>query len=422
MEVREASARYGVKPSYKQTEIGLIPSDWEFVRLTSVAKLESGHTPSRRNPSYWDGPIPWVSLHDTDALDAPVLFDTAQRVSAEGLANSSARLLPAGTVVFSRTATVGKTTILGRPMATSQDFANYVCGPRVHNRFLVYLFRSMTAEWKKLMAGSIHNTVYMPVFKELRVPLPPSHEQRAIADALSDADAFIESLEQLLAKKRQIKQGAMQELLTGKKRLPGFDGKWERKPLGDLGRWSGGMTPSMQNQTYWYPATVPWISSGDVKVIKLAATAHSVSDQAVKLGATTLVPAESLIVVVRSGILRKYLPVAITTVPMAINQDIKALMPNGVCSPDFLLQALTYLGGDILSRCLKSGTTVESLEFSWLRAFNIDVPPLPEQTAIAAVLSGMDTEIVELESKLTKAREVKQGMMQELLTGRIRLL
>jgi type I restriction enzyme, S subunit len=112
-----------VRPGYKLTEVGVIPDDWDCVRICDVARLESGHTPRRTVNAYWNGPIPWVSLHDTNSLDHNYIYDTAMTVTQQGIDNSSARLLPAGTVVFSRTATVGKAAILGRSMATSQDFA-----------------------------------------------------------------------------------------------------------------------------------------------------------------------------------------------------------------------------------------------------------------------------------------------------------
>jgi type I restriction enzyme S subunit len=261
--------------------------------------------------------------------------------------------------------------------------------------------------------------------KILRLPVacPPSKaEQRAIAGVLSDADALTESIERLVAKKRHLKQGAMQELLTRERRLPGFSGKWVVARLDELGRWTGGMTPSMANPDYWEGGTVPWISSADVKTARMTATAFSITDIAVKQRATTVLPANSVVVVTRSGILRKYLPVAMNMIPMAINQDIKALIPNGRIQPDYLLHTLARHGDRILARCLKSGTTVESIQFPWLKAFSIPVPPLPEQAAIADALSDMDSEIAALEARLTKARQIKQGMIQELLTGRIRLV
>lgn len=256
----------------------------------------------------------------------------------------------------------------------------------------------------------------------VQIPIPGKVEQSLIAAALHDADALIESLEQLLAKKRDLKQGSMQELLTGKSRLPGFGEAWKPHRLDSLGHWTGGMTPSMSTIAYWEQGTIPWISSGDVKVSRLASTAFSITEHAVKQKATTLIPAQSIVIVARSGILRKHLPVAMTTKPMAINQDIKAISPLGSVSSEYLLHTLTYHGDDILGRCLKSGTTVESIEFSWFKSFTIPLPNKQEQSAIAAVLSDMDDEITNLESKLTKARQLKQGMMQELLTGRIRLI
>ena len=153
------------------------------------------------------------------------------------------------------------------------------------------------------------------------------------------------------------------------------------------------------------------------------ATAFSITALAVKDRTTNFLPAGALIVVTRSGILRKYLPVAMNMMPMAINQDIKALLLNDEVEPEYVLHSVIAHGDQILASCLKSGTTVESIELSWLKKFTIPLPPTTaEQSAIAAILSEMDAEIAALEAKLVKARQVKAGMMQELLTGRIRLI
>jgi type I restriction enzyme S subunit len=288
--------------------------------------------------------------------------------------------------------------------------------------FVSYLLKTIdfqTHSGKSGVPGVNRNDLH-----EIAVLLPPTKaEQEAIAEALNDADALIESLEQLLAKKRHIKQGAMQELLTGKRRLPGFHDKWAIKRLDELGRWTGGMTPSMRNDLFWCNGFIPWVSSGDVKSMRLTNTAQAITNYAVKQRATTLLPAEAIIIVTRSGILRKYLPVSINTVPMAINQDIKAVILNVRCLPEFILQSLIFHGPAILGSCLKSGTTVESIEYRWLKAFTIPIPEkAEEQHAIASALADMDAEITALEAKLAKARAIKQGMMQELLTGRIRLI
>ena len=178
-----------VRPGYKLTEVGVIPEEWACTAIASVARLESGHTPSKKRQNYWGGSVQWVSLHDTAALEGREIEVTAKTITEDGLNHSSARLLPPGTVVFSRTATVGKATVMATSMATSQDFANYICGSSLHNHFLVYLFRSMRPTWQRLMAGSIHNTIYMPTFRALKIVFPPLAEQRAIAEAEAVGDA-----------------------------------------------------------------------------------------------------------------------------------------------------------------------------------------------------------------------------------------
>ncbi|MET4897098.1 restriction endonuclease subunit S [Sphingomonadaceae bacterium jetA1] len=197
-----------------------IPADWDLVTLTKVAKLESGHTPSRDKPDYWNGDIPWLSLADTEALDALEVDRTSECVTAKGIANSSARVLPKDTVVFSRTATVGKASRMKYPMATSQDFANWVCGPTLVPAYLVQVFRHMEREWDRLQEGSTHKTIYMPVFKKLQILLPPTTEQQRIADV---GEAF----DMRIAQERETRKvlvgnrdALAQELLSGRIRLP----------------------------------------------------------------------------------------------------------------------------------------------------------------------------------------------------------
>ena len=165
------------------------------------------------------GDVPWISLHDSKRLDLPELAETAQTIGHLGLQNSSARLLPAGTVVFSRTATVGKATIMAREMSTSQDFANFVCGARLNNRYLMHVFRHMQPEWKRLMAGSTHQTIYMPVFRDLQVLLPPIEEQCEIADIIDALETRLLSERNRIPALVTLKSAVMGALLTGEVRV-----------------------------------------------------------------------------------------------------------------------------------------------------------------------------------------------------------
>lgn len=197
-----------------------IPTYWSLVTLAKVAKLESGHTPSREHPEYWDGDIPWISLQDADALGMATIGNSAETIGPKGLAKSSARLLPAGTVVLQRTAKVGLASVMERPMATSQHFANWVCGPNLDPHYLQQVFRHMTREWQRLMAGSVLPDIYMGTFKALQILLPPIAEQKRIGAIGVAFDRRIEAEREALAVLIQNRDALAQELLSGRIRLP----------------------------------------------------------------------------------------------------------------------------------------------------------------------------------------------------------
>lgn len=184
--------------------IGEIPTHWDVAKTRYVAKLESGHTPSRQVPEYWDNcTIPWFTLNDVWQLRAGRrhVSETSELISELGLANSSARLLPKGTVILSRTASVGFAGILERSMATTQDFVNWICGPRLLPEYLYYVFLGMQNELKRVMRGSTHQTIYMPVVQQFSTPIPPLAEQQFIAALLDRETTRIDAL---IDKKRRL--------------------------------------------------------------------------------------------------------------------------------------------------------------------------------------------------------------------------
>lgn len=168
------------------------PSDWRWTPLSDVARLETGHTPSRRHPEYWDGDIPWIGIKDATENHGRVLTDTFQHTNSLGISNSSARILPANTVCLSRTASVGYVVVMGKPMATSQDFVNWVCSDALDYRFLKYVLLAERRAFMRFASGTTHQTIYFPEVKAFHVCLPPIAEQRAIAEILSALDEKIE--------------------------------------------------------------------------------------------------------------------------------------------------------------------------------------------------------------------------------------
>ena len=184
----------GLDPSVPMKDSGVewlgeVPAHWRVMPIRLAARLESGHTPSRSRPDWWqDCTIPWFSLADVWQIreaGRDVVYETKELVSELGLANSSARLLPKGTVMLSRTASVGFAAIMGIDMATTQDFANWVCSDELNPEFLLAVFKAMKPEFQRLMMGSTHNTIYMPDIQAFRFALPSLDEQREVVEHLN---------------------------------------------------------------------------------------------------------------------------------------------------------------------------------------------------------------------------------------------
>ena len=178
-------------------------SQWHWSRLSDVARLESGHTPSRRRPEWWGGDVPWLALPDIRKLHGKFAYDTTENTNDAGLKNSSARLLPVGTVCVSRTASIGFVTMLGKPMATSQDFCNWVCDPQTLDaEFLMYAFMASQQHLRELGSGAVHKTIYMPTIQSFHLCAPALEEQRRIARRLRDSLAAAEALSSRLRERQ----------------------------------------------------------------------------------------------------------------------------------------------------------------------------------------------------------------------------
>ena len=165
------------------------PRGWRWELLGEVAELATGHTPDRKNPDYWHGDVPWITLTDIRSLDGRAAERTSESITEAGLANSSAVKLPPRTVCFSRTASLGFVTITGTAMATSQDFVNWICGQRLDPTYLMHALIRSRDRLRGLSTGSTHKTIYFPTVQRFRVLVPPLDEQKRFASRVAVADA-----------------------------------------------------------------------------------------------------------------------------------------------------------------------------------------------------------------------------------------
>lgn len=414
-----------LKPGYKQTEVGVIPEEWAVDYLDSVAKRGSGHTPDKRHPEYWNGSIKWVSLRDSDQLDQIYISDTAATITEAGIANSSAVVHPAGTVVLSRDAGVGKSAITQEPMAVSQHFIAWHCLEKLNNHFLYYWLQNNKSEFERIANGSTIKTIGLPYFEELKVPVPPFEEQNSITTALSDVDALLQGLEQLIAKKRDIKQAAMQQLLTGKQRLPGFVGEWKMKPMQSLGFTYGGL--SGKTKTNFEDGNCPYIPfmnvmSGtviDVEWLDYVFIDREESQNKAEKGdlffnGSSETPEE---VGFCSVLLQEVSDLYLNSFCFGFRMH-----PTNKANGLFMAYWFRSSEGRKAMSLLAQGATRYNIAKSAFMQLCIPQPSHDEQTAVATILSDMDAEIAALEQQRDKTRDLKQGMMQQLLTGQIRLV
>ncbi len=252
------------------------------------------------------------------------------------------------------------------------------------------------------------------------VPMPSGPEQRAIAAALSDVDALLGGLDRLIAKKRDLKQAVMQQLLTGQTRLPGFSGEWEVRRLGEVGDIRSGGTPSTSQPHFW-DGDIPWCTPTDITGLDgqkyLAETTRTISVAGLHASSAEVVPPRSLIMTSRATIGE----CAINLIPMTTNQGFKNIVPFSTFDVEYLYYLMSTQKGGLTALC--GGSTFLEIGKKQLSAYEIALPKAhDEQTAIAAVLSDMDAELAALEARRAKTRDLKQAMMQELLTGRTRLV
>jgi len=206
---------------YKESPLGWIPKEWQYELLDDLAVRGSGHTPSKDFPEYWSGGVKWISLADSYRLDRLYIDDTEYEISQLGIQNSSAVVHPAGVVVLSRDAGVGKSAITTQPMAVSQHFMCWRCDSRLDKYFLYYWLQFKKRMFENIAMGSTILTIGLPYFKRLKIAAPKEpEEQKMIGDSLRSSDKEIFSLEADLEKKKQQKQGLMHDLLTGRVRVP----------------------------------------------------------------------------------------------------------------------------------------------------------------------------------------------------------
>lgn len=423
-----------IRTGYKRTDVGIIPQDWDVKIIGDLFDVSGGFSTSRSHLSN-EGScyLHYGDIHGSEKqyIDVENEYLSIPKLNVDLKRISPASLLKNGDIVFVDASEddegASKHVVIRNPKAIPfiSGLHTIVLKSKdnsLTNRYREYCFltHSIRRQFKLYAVGTKVTGISKTNIKKIKIVLPPTQaEQCAIAEALSDVDALIANLEKLIAKKKDIKQGAMQLLLTGKKRLPGFTSEWETKILREVVDVYGGGTPSTINKEFW-GGDIHWCTPTDITALKgkkyLFDTERKITSTGLKNSAAEILAIDSVIMTSRATIGE----CAINKVPVSTNQGFKSLVPKSI-DVEFLYYKMLTQKSKLIK--LGSGSTFFEVSKKDIEKLNLYIPTLPqEQAAIAQILFDMDMEIEEMERKLAKNKLVKQGMMQELLTGKKRLI
>jgi type I restriction enzyme S subunit len=400
-----------VRPGYKVTEVGVIPDDWEVKNLSALASYTNG------------------TAHEQSITDfGTFVVVNSKFISSEGCTRkySDRSFCPASKddvlMVMSDVPNgraIAKCFWVGSDKTYTVNQRICILSPRgIDGKFLFYKL-DRNPFYLAFDDGAKQTNLRKDEVLACPLGIPKSEaEQRAIAAALSDMDALLSELDRLIAKKCDLKQAAIQQLLTGQTRLPGFHGEWEVKRLGDVAEIVSGGTPRTTEPRYWNGG-VKWCTPTDITRYAgkyLSETERTISQLGLEHSGASLLPSGALLLCSRATIGE----VKIAAGEICTNQGFKSLVCGPGMSNEFLYYKVLTMKQQMVGRAF--GSTFLEISKANLAALEVNTPPVPEQVVIAAVLSDMDAELAALEARRDKNRDLKRAMMQELLTGRTRLV
>ncbi len=391
----------------------MLPLNWQRVRLGDIAEIIGGGTPSTQVTSFWSGSINWFT--PTEIGITKYVYKSQRTITPLGLKKSSAKLLPIGTILLTSRASIGDCAILKVVATTNQGFQSLIPLEKINNEFLYYLILTLKNKLLELASGSTFLEVSPNKIKNLLIPLPPLDEQIAIANILSGLDHYLCALRALILKKEGVKKALSFELLSQRKRLKGFNQAWQRVRLGDICEIGNGGA---------YETLI--VENGDFKLISLNSididgnlknTMKRVNfyDNSLK---------QDDIVMVLSDVAHGDFLGLCAVIPSndyVLNQRMGRLRKRNDCI-NILFLRLYINANQKYFKMQGQGSSQLNLSKKAIEDFEIPLPPLNEQIAIANILSGLDNEIISLKNKKRQFENIKKALNHDLMSAKIRVL
>lgn len=436
-----AVAKYQKYAEYKDSGVEWleeVPQEWDVIKIKHLSSVKRGASPRPiDDPKYFDdnGEYAWVRIADVSASDT-YLVNTTQTMSKLG-SSLSVKLEP-NELFLSIAGTVGKPCI-NKIKACIHDGFVYFPDLKIPNKFLFYVFAGEQA-YKGLGKMGTQLNLNTDTVGDIKVALPQASENiQKIVDFLdhetAKIDSLIEKQQKLIELLKEKRQAVISHAVTkglnpdvpmkdsGVEWLGQVPEHWELVPLKHLCTFSGGGTPTKDNLSYWTDGTIPWVSPKDMKTFWLNETQDYITEKAVKESSTNMVEPHSLLMVVRSGILQRTIPIAINTVPVTMNQDMKALKFSKRVIVEYIADLIHGNTAQLLLEWSKDGATVESIEHEYLANSVMPVPPLDEQEAIVEMIARKMQVYKDLTSKaeaqIILLQERRTALISSAVTGKI---
>lgn len=419
--------------------IGEIPEHWEIKRVKSIAQVYNGATP-KSIEGYWNGAIAWVTPSDISQLgEQKFIKETIRTITETGLQSCGCTLCPPNSLIVTNRAPIGNIAISKIAITTNQGCKSIVMEDAdVH--FIYYVFKVSTEELNARGQGTTFTELSTFSLRNFKIALPPLPEQHQIVRFLDDKTAKIDRLIRLKQRKIDLlreKRTALINHVVTKGLYPNVKMKdsgvewigevpehWKITKLKYEYSIQSGGTPSKDNAEYW-DGHIPWVSPKDMKSIFITESVDKITEEGLNAITCKLIPENSLLLVVRSGILQRTIPVAINAVPVTINQDLKAVCSKGAATVWYLYYFIKGNELNLLNDWGKQGATVESIETEFMMGFEFPLPPKAEQEVMTHYLNQQTSEIDTLiqmeQKKIDLLKEYRQALISEVVTGKVRV-
>ena len=401
-----------IPQGYKDSPLGIIPKEWEVKRIGDFGKVITGSTPPTNDFANYGSSYKFVG--PIDITDRKYIGKTEKSLSEKGFALS--RCMPKNTILFTCIgSTIGKCAIADEDLTSNQQINAVICNTNHNYEFLYYELSNRSEKIRGIAAEQAVPIINKSTFENYKIVCPPLPEQKNIANILSLWDTAIEKQSELIEKFKLRKRALMQQLLTGKKRLPGFNGEWKKVKLGSIAEIVGGGTPNTNISHYWNGG-IPWFTPTEIGKTKyVSESKKTISAHGQNNSSAKILPKGTILFTSRATIGAK----AILTAEATTNQGFQSLIVHNNNNNEFIYYYLDTILKNIKQKA--SGSTFTEISAESMRRTEIIIPPKEEQNAIVSIFVNADKEIELANEKLASLQSQKRGLMQQLLTGKKRV-